>query len=79
MEPEPSEMVVLTEVPSGLLDDLPAEDQQAIIEVVGRPIVLRGYDDYGRAELEFEDRDGNGHVIFVAPRFIRAVEPTDRL
>ena len=78
MEPKPGELVVLTEVPSGFLDDLPAEDQQAIVEVVGKPIVLRGYAD-GRAELEFEDRDGNGHVIFVAPRFIRAIERTDNV
>lgn len=79
MELKPGELVVFTEVPSGLVDDLPAEDQQAIVQVVGKPIVLRGYDDVGRAELEFEDCDGNGHVIFVAPRFIRAVERTDSL
>ena len=77
MEPKPGEWVVLTEVPPGMLDDLPFGDQQAIVEVVGKPIVLRGYDDDGRAELEFEDRDGNGHVIFVDLRFIRADERTD--
>jgi hypothetical protein len=77
MEPKPGEWVVLTEVPPGMLVDLPLEDQQAIVEVVGKPIVLRGYDDDGRAELEFEDRDGNGHVIFVDLRFIRADERTD--
>jgi hypothetical protein len=77
MEPKPGEWVVLTEVPPGMLDDLPLDDQQAIVEVVGKPIVLRGYDDDGRAELEFEDRDGNGHVIFVDLRFIRADERTD--
>ena len=78
MEPKPGEWVVLTEVPPGMLDGLPSDDQQAIVEVVGKPIVLRGYDDDGRAELEFEDRDGNGHVIFVDLRFIRADERTDR-
>jgi hypothetical protein len=76
MEAKPGEWVVLTEVPPGMLDDLPLEDQQAIVEVVGKRIVLRGYDDDGRAELEFEDRDGNGHVIFVDLRFIRADERT---
>jgi hypothetical protein len=48
MEPKPGEWVVLTEVPPGMLDDLPLEDQQAIVEVVGKPIVLRGYDDGSR-------------------------------
>jgi hypothetical protein len=76
MEPKPGEWVVLTEVPPRMLDDLPLEDQQAIVEAVGKPIVLRGYDDDGRAELEFEDRGGNGHVIFVDLRFIRADERT---
>ena len=77
MEPKPGELVVLTEVPPGMLDDFPLEDQQAIVEIVGKPIALRGYDDDGRAELEFIDHAQISHVIFVAPRFIRAVERTD--
>jgi hypothetical protein len=77
MEPKPEELVVLTEVPPGMLDDLPSEDKQAIVEIVGKPIALKGYDDEGRAELEFIDREGISHVILVAPRFIRAVERTD--
>ena len=36
MESKPGEWVVLKEVPPGLLDDLPLEDQQAIVEVVGK-------------------------------------------
>jgi hypothetical protein len=77
MESKSGGSVVLTEVPPGMLDDLPLEDQQAILEVVGKPIALKGYDDHGRAELEFIDRNQISHVIFVAPRFIRAVERTD--
>jgi hypothetical protein len=70
-KPKPGDMVVLTEVPPGFLDDLPIEDQQAISEVVGKPIRLNDYDEDGRAELEFTDRDGNGHFIWVSPKFIR--------
>ena len=55
-----------------MLDDLPPEDQQAITNVVGKPILLNEYDDTGTAELEFKDRDGQIHFIFVAPEFIRA-------
>jgi len=62
---------VLTEVPQGLLDDLPSEDQQAICEIVGKPILLVEYDEDGRAELEFRDRDGNFHFIYVNPGFIK--------
>jgi len=77
MKPKPGELVVLIELPQGFTDDLPLEDQEAINEIVGKPIILNEYDDAGRAELEFKDRDGNFHFIFVDPRFIRAVERTD--
>ena len=70
-KPKPGETVVLTQVPPGMLDDLPAEDQQAITEIVGKPVLLVEYDGDGRAELEFQDRDGNFHFIYVSPRFIR--------
>jgi hypothetical protein len=61
IKPKPGEMVVLMEVPPGMLDDLPPEDQQAINEVVGKPILLNEYDEDGRADLEFKDRHGNFH------------------
>jgi hypothetical protein len=70
-KPKPGDTVVLTEVPQGLLDDLPSEDQQAIREIVGKPILLVEYDEDGRAELEFQDRDGNFHFIYVSPGFIK--------
>jgi len=69
--PKPGEKVVLTEVPPGLLDDLPEEDQQAIRAVVGKPILFNEYDEDGRAGLEFTDADGNCHFIYVSPGFIR--------
>ena len=55
-----------------MLRDLPPEDQQAIKEVVGNPILLNEYDGSGRAEPEFKDRDGLVHYVYVAPEFIRA-------
>lgn len=73
-KPRPGDFVILKEVPPGLLDDLPAEDQEAISEVVGKPIVLTEYDEDGRAELEFKDGAGVIHFIYVAPNFIRAAE-----
>jgi hypothetical protein len=69
--PKPGAMVVLTEVPPGMLDDLPMEDQKAITEVIGKPILLNEYDGAGRAELEFKDRKGHVHFIYVSPEFIR--------
>jgi hypothetical protein len=69
-KPKPSDTVVLLEIPPGLLDGLPTEDQEAIAEAVGKPIRLNDYDENGRAELEFRDRNGVIHFIFVKPELI---------
>jgi len=73
-KPKPGDTVVLTEIPHGLVDDLPQADQQAVSEVVGKPIALNGYDDDGRAELQFTDDNGVIHFIYVKPDFIRAAK-----
>jgi hypothetical protein len=65
--------VVLREVPSGLLGGLPEEDQRAICEIVGKPVLLNQYDYEGRAELEFTDSDGTTHFIYVSPDLIKFV------
>ena len=63
--------MVLIAVPSGMLDDLPIEDQQAIKDAVGKTILLNGYDENGRAELEFSDHRANFRFLYVSPEFIR--------
>jgi hypothetical protein len=65
-----SHQVVLKALPPGFLDDLPVEDQEAISTAVGKPITLNGYEDDGRAELEFTDTEGVIHIIYVDPKFI---------
>ncbi len=70
-KPKPGDTVVFAEVPSGFLDDLPLEDQRAISEVVGKHVLLREYDNEGRAELEFVDRRGVIHFIYVSPNSLR--------
>jgi hypothetical protein len=62
--------VILTTLPAGFVDDLPEEDQRAVSAVVGTAILLVGFDDIGRAELEFQEQDGTYHKIFVAREFI---------
>jgi hypothetical protein len=52
-----------------LLDGLPEEDPAAISEIVGKRILLVGYDEDGRAELEFKDSEGIIHLIYVSPEF----------
>jgi hypothetical protein len=71
---QPGDSVVLTEAPFGLLEGLPREDQRAISEAVGKPIRLIGFDDDGRAELEFRDSDGVIHFIYINPNAIRAAK-----
>jgi hypothetical protein len=68
---------VLTRVPPRLLEDLPLEDQQAISEVVGKPVQLNEYDEFGRAELEFKDSSGNFHFIYVSPEFFIACKGSE--
>ena len=70
--PEPGGTVLLTSAPPGLLKDLPMEDQEALKEAVGKPVLLLAYDGDGRAELEFKDRHGVIHFIYVNPDTIRA-------
>ncbi|MGZ4731446.1 MAG: hypothetical protein ACXVZH_04820 [Terriglobales bacterium] len=65
-----SQQVVLKALPPGFLDDLPVEDQDVISKAVGKPITLNGYEDDGRAELEFTDTEGVIHIIYVDPKFI---------
>src|SRR5438552_16214579 len=62
--------MILTVVPPGLLEGLPREDQTAIVEVVGKQVLLVGYEEDGRAELEFTDKHGTIHYIFVNPIFM---------
>ena len=73
-KPKPGEMVVLTKLPPGFLDDLPKEDQLAISSVVGQAIILNRYDEDGRAELEFTEENGTIHFIYVSPTFVRRAE-----
>jgi hypothetical protein len=79
MQPKPGDSVVVTALPAGFLDDLPNEDQQAISAVIGRPILLKEYDDVGRAELEFTDDNGVIHFIYVNPSLIRHLKAEEVL
>lgn len=54
-KPSPGQTVSLTSIPPGLLNGLPQEDQNAIVAIVGKPVLLAGYDEDGRAELHFKD------------------------
>lgn len=70
MRPPTGSMVVLRELPPGLIDGLPREDQIAISEVVGKKVLLVEYDEDGRAELEFTDPHGVIHSIYVDPSYL---------
>ena len=61
---EPGDLVILESVPLTLLRDLPEEDQAAIREAVGHPVTFAGFS-FGEAEVEFRDRFGDAHTIWV--------------
>ena len=70
-KPKPGKFVLLTGVPQGFLDDLPAEDQRAISDAIGKRVVLNEYDKTGRGELQFTDSEGVIHLIYVSPEYFR--------
>jgi len=85
IKPQPGDMVVLTAVPLGLLDGLPQEDKHAIIATVGKPVLLVGYDDDGRAEIFFNDPFdvgtdpySNTHSVWVPPAFVTLFPETQK-
>jgi hypothetical protein len=70
--PKRGDKVLLAILPPGLLRGLPREDQKAIREIVGKPVLLEEYDEDGRAVLTFTDSKNVGHSIFVSPDYIKA-------
>ena len=70
-KPKPGDKVVLKALPPGFIDDLPEEEESAISARIGRPIMLIGYDQDGRAELEFMAEDDSIHMLYVDLKFIR--------
>ena len=65
--------MVLTSLPASFLGDLPIEDQRAISEMLGKKVLLTGYDNDDRAELEFTEHNGTVHTIWVSVDHIRRV------
>jgi hypothetical protein len=70
-KPKPGAKIILKALPPGFIDDLPEEDQRAILAIVGKPIILNKYERDGRAALEFTDNKAVGHTIYVDPKFIK--------
>lgn len=67
---EPGRPVTLSRIPLRLLSRLPAEAQEAINAIVGKPVIFGGFK-CGQMVLEFVDREGDGHTIWVEPSFLR--------
>ena len=75
--PKPGGKVVLTALPPGFIDDLPDEDQKAILAVVGKPIGFAGYDD-NRLKLEFAESNGTKHFIYVDRKYVATTKNNSR-
>lgn len=73
-DPKPGDSVILMEIPPGLLNGLPQQDQKAILAVLRKPVQLNEYTEFGEAELEFKDRHGETHFIYVRPDFLKSVK-----
>jgi hypothetical protein len=64
----PRKSVALIGLPPGFLDNLPQDDRQALLDAVGKKVRFNGYDEHGRAELEFMDKNGVWHFIYLDPK-----------
>lgn len=72
--PKPGARVVIVKEPPDIMLGLPDHARIAISEILGKPILLTGYDADGRAELEFRDRNRSMHFIYVDPIYIKAAK-----
>lgn len=70
--PKPGEKVILTCARPELFADLPVDNQKAICDIAGKPVLLKSYDSQGRAELQFTDSLGGIHFLHVEPTEIKA-------
>lgn len=75
-KPKAGDKVILTGLPPGFLDNLPQEDQRAISAVVGKRVRLDEYDEGGRAELEFKERNNSLHLLEAKIRKTRKTRKT---
>ena len=57
--------VKLLNASDGLLRGLPLSDQAAIHGQVNKIMIIQSFNEYGHVELEFTDKDGNMHFIWV--------------
>lgn len=78
-KPKAGDKVILTGLPPGFLDNLPQEDQRAISAVVGKRLRLDEYDEGGRAELEFKERNNSLHLLEAKIRKTRKTRTEGRL
>lgn len=77
-KPPIEERVILVALPPGFLDGLPEEDQRAVTAMIGKPVTLVGYNEDGRAELEFNNPfaastkpHSRTHTIWVPPECVK--------
>ena len=70
MKSSSSRKVLLVGLPPGFIDDLPHEDQQVLLDAVGKSAIFEWLREGGRAELEFSDGQGVRHFIYVDRQFI---------
>ncbi len=69
--------VLIVMVSDHLLSDLPTEEQEVVKAQAGKTVRIRGFDDYGYAEIEFEyetvSLETIFHTIWVEPSCLRKV------
>jgi hypothetical protein len=65
---------ILKALPTGFVDDFPDEDRLALTAEIAKRVQLNGYDEDGRAELEFVAGDETVHFVFVTPEHLTGLK-----
>ena len=76
-KPEPGEMVLLKSIPPGLVDGLPQDDQNAIVAIIGKPVLRRRF--VGHGELREKCVLASLQVIHLGLELGTSVARLDRI
>jgi hypothetical protein len=74
LKPKPGTRVIINDLPPDLLFGMTEREQNAIAEILEKPVLLVGYDADCRAELSFRDRNKALHFIYLDPVYIKAAK-----
>ena len=66
--------VIVREIPTALISDLPPDEQREIRDIVNSILVVQGFDEFGNVELEFGTLESS-HTVWICPTSLEVCLP----